>query len=136
MRVADGLGAHDGGVPFGLGDCRRGGDHKWGAGRFLFDGPTLPGFGRYTFRRVQVKEAMEFVRGGVVALVSTCTASMFFGLALRIPVSWDHKVDLHMDPGDEALAPIFPGPAPTHDTLVEYGVKDLKYELGILKRTD
>jgi len=134
--MPDGLGTLDGGVPFGLGDCRQGGDHKWRKARFLLDAPYLHAFGRYSFRRVYTPEAIRFARAGVVCSVTSETAAEFLCLALRMSVVWSKKAPCFMERGDEALAPVFPGKAPSLERLMEQGLTDLKYKLGIFKRID
>jgi cobalamin biosynthesis protein CobD/CbiB len=128
----------DGGVAFGLGDCRNGGRHTWSPARLIGPAPLMMVYGRYTLRRVSVESAHEWLRiGPVVCVLPMAALAAFMQMALRVHTCYDEETKFLMDPGDEALVPLISGKVKvTMDRLRERGLEGIEWQLGLMKRLD
>jgi hypothetical protein len=137
LHTGKGLGLRDGGVSFGLGDCRGGGGpHAWTAARMLGPAPLVISYGRYDFRKVSSESAQEWLRlGPVICLLPTPEIAFFMELVLRIPACYDRDARFIMDAGDEALVPLM-DKRPTLERLRTRGLEGIEWSLGLLRRID
>ena len=137
IHVGKGLGVHDGGVSFGLGDCRSGGLHKWGMARLIGPAPII-GFGRYTLKEVSLEAALEWVKSAPVwSAICFPPVAMVLELILDRPMPYDKKARFVLDAGDEALVPIIDGKGKLDAEYIRtQGLKGIDWKLGIMKRID
>ena len=137
LHVGDGLGIHDGGVPFGLGDCRSGGPHNWGMARLIGPAPII-GFGRYTLRQASVESVLEWAKiGPVFSVICYAPVAIVLELVLKFPIAYSKDSRFVMDVGDEALVPIIDGKGKLDvEYLRTHGLKGIDWKLGIMRKLD